>query len=168
MLTTNRVSGSALVLFALLVIWESRQLPLGNFSSARPRFCSGPACVTACDLRSSSHSLGAPRPVIIFAQLDRVAPRAGDLGHVRLCRFRHRASWLPPHHAACADISSQACRKARLGIVFNVCLRLVVWLVLFVPFSFARAFASGAVWVLKWDNLKYSNAGIDSRQGVVR
>jgi hypothetical protein len=38
MLTTNRVSGSALVLFALLVIWESRQLPLGTFRLPGPAF----------------------------------------------------------------------------------------------------------------------------------
>jgi len=38
MLTTNRVSGSALVLFALLVIWESRHLPLGTFRLPGPAF----------------------------------------------------------------------------------------------------------------------------------
>ena len=38
MLTTNRVSGSALVLFSLLVIWESRQLPLGTFRLPGPAF----------------------------------------------------------------------------------------------------------------------------------
>jgi Tripartite tricarboxylate transporter TctB family len=38
MLTTNRVSGSALVLFALLVIWECRHLPLGTFRLPGPAF----------------------------------------------------------------------------------------------------------------------------------
>jgi hypothetical protein len=38
MLTTNRVSGSTLVLFALLVIWECRYLPLGTFRLPGPAF----------------------------------------------------------------------------------------------------------------------------------
>jgi putative tricarboxylic transport membrane protein len=38
MLTTDRVSGSALVLFSLLVIWESRLLPLGTFRQPGPAF----------------------------------------------------------------------------------------------------------------------------------
>jgi hypothetical protein len=38
MLTTNRVSGGALVLFALLVIWECRHLPLGTFRLPGPAF----------------------------------------------------------------------------------------------------------------------------------
>jgi hypothetical protein len=38
MLTTNRVSGSALALFALVVIWECRHLPLGTFRLPGPAF----------------------------------------------------------------------------------------------------------------------------------
>jgi hypothetical protein len=38
MLTTSRVSGSALILFALLVIWECRHLPLGTFRLPGPAF----------------------------------------------------------------------------------------------------------------------------------
>jgi putative tricarboxylic transport membrane protein len=38
MLTTDRVSGSVLALFALLVIWESRVLPLGTFRQPGPAF----------------------------------------------------------------------------------------------------------------------------------
>ncbi len=38
MLTTDRVSGSALVLFSLLVIWESRLLPLGTFRQPGPAY----------------------------------------------------------------------------------------------------------------------------------
>jgi Tripartite tricarboxylate transporter TctB family len=37
-MTTDRVSASALVLFALLVIWETRQLPLGTFRQPGPAF----------------------------------------------------------------------------------------------------------------------------------
>ena len=37
-MTTDRVSGSVLVLFALLVIWESRVLPLGTFRQPGPAF----------------------------------------------------------------------------------------------------------------------------------
>lgn len=37
-MTTDRVSASALVVFALLVIWESRQLPLGTFRQPGPAF----------------------------------------------------------------------------------------------------------------------------------
>ena len=35
-MTTDRVSAIALVVFALLVIWESRQLPLGTFRQPGP------------------------------------------------------------------------------------------------------------------------------------
>ena len=38
MLTTDRVSGSVLAIFALLVIWESRRLPLGTFHQPGPAF----------------------------------------------------------------------------------------------------------------------------------
>lgn len=38
MLTTDRVSGAVLVLFALGVIWESRNLPLGNFRAPGPAY----------------------------------------------------------------------------------------------------------------------------------
>jgi len=37
-LTTDRVSGSALVIFSLLVIWESRVLPLGTFRQPGPAY----------------------------------------------------------------------------------------------------------------------------------
>jgi hypothetical protein len=37
-MTTDRLSGSVLVLFALLVIWESRRLPLGTFRQPGPAF----------------------------------------------------------------------------------------------------------------------------------
>ncbi len=37
-MTTDRVSGSVLVVFALLVIWESRHLPLGTFRQPGPAF----------------------------------------------------------------------------------------------------------------------------------
>lgn len=38
MLTTDRVSGIALVLFSLLVIWESRVLPVGTFRQPGPAY----------------------------------------------------------------------------------------------------------------------------------
>lgn len=37
-MTTDRVSGTVLVLFALLVIWESRHLPLGTFRQPGPAY----------------------------------------------------------------------------------------------------------------------------------
>jgi hypothetical protein len=37
-MTTDRVSGGVLVLFALLVIWESRHLPLGTFRQPGPAY----------------------------------------------------------------------------------------------------------------------------------
>ena len=37
-MTTDRVSGSALVIFSLLVIWESRALPLGTFRQPGPAY----------------------------------------------------------------------------------------------------------------------------------
>jgi Tripartite tricarboxylate transporter TctB family len=38
MLTTDRVSGIALILFSLLVIWQSRALPLGTFDQPGPAY----------------------------------------------------------------------------------------------------------------------------------
>jgi Tripartite tricarboxylate transporter TctB family len=38
MLTTDRVSGIVLVLFSLLVIWQSRALPLGTFHQPGPSY----------------------------------------------------------------------------------------------------------------------------------
>jgi hypothetical protein len=38
MLTTDRVSGIALVLFSLLVIWQSRALPVGSFHQPGPAY----------------------------------------------------------------------------------------------------------------------------------
>jgi Tripartite tricarboxylate transporter TctB family len=38
MLTTDRVSGIALALFSLLVIWQSRLLPLGTFRQPGPAY----------------------------------------------------------------------------------------------------------------------------------
>ena len=38
LVTTDRVSGGVLVLFALLVIWESRKYPLGTFHLPGPAF----------------------------------------------------------------------------------------------------------------------------------
>jgi hypothetical protein len=37
-MTTDRASGTTLVLFALLVIWESRRLPLGTFRQPGPAY----------------------------------------------------------------------------------------------------------------------------------
>ena len=37
-MTTDRISGSVLALFALLVIWESRHLPFGTFRQPGPAF----------------------------------------------------------------------------------------------------------------------------------
>ena len=37
-MTTDRVSGSALIIFSLLVIWESRVLPLGTFRQPGPAY----------------------------------------------------------------------------------------------------------------------------------
>ncbi len=38
MLTTDRISGAALALFASAVIWESRSLPLGSFRQPGPAY----------------------------------------------------------------------------------------------------------------------------------
>lgn len=38
MLTTDRISGSVLALFALFVIWESQVLPLGTFRQPGPAY----------------------------------------------------------------------------------------------------------------------------------
>jgi hypothetical protein len=38
MLTTDRVSGIALILFSLLVVWQGRALPLGTFHQPGPAY----------------------------------------------------------------------------------------------------------------------------------
>ncbi len=38
MLTTDRVAGGALALIALVVLWESRKLPLGSFRNPGPAY----------------------------------------------------------------------------------------------------------------------------------
>ena len=48
MLTTNRVGGGALALLAVLVLWESRALPLGSLRNPGPAYM--PVVLALCAL----------------------------------------------------------------------------------------------------------------------
>ena len=74
MMTTDRFSASVLVLFALFVIWESRQLPLGTFRQP------GPAYVPV---------LLASLLLIFGVFLILTASRAPSLSSIRWIEWRH-------------------------------------------------------------------------------
>src|SRR4030095_507521 len=81
-MTTDRVSGSVLALFALFVIWESRQLPLGTFRQPGPAYV--PVLLASL--------------LLLFGVLIIVsAGRAPSLSSVRWTEWRHALSIL----AAC-------------------------------------------------------------------
>ena len=155
MLTTNRVSGSALVLFALLVIWESRQLPLGTFRLPGPAFV--PVLLASL--------------LVIFGLLLIVSPFAPD--KARRAPLLSSLSWTEWRHALAilAMCAFAVFAIERLGyrltmlLVLTFILKLVErrgW-VLSLTFAFALSFGSfflfhsvlrvplphGAVWVLK-------------------
>ena len=83
-MTTDRASASILVLFALLVIWESRHLPLGTFRQPGPAYV--PVLLASLLLIFGVlliFTAGACTLTII-TPLDGVAPCLGDFGRVRL------------------------------------------------------------------------------------
>jgi putative tricarboxylic transport membrane protein len=73
-LTTDRVSGSALALFSLLVIWESRHLPFGTFRQPGPAYI--PVIIAALLLFLSL--------ALIFS-----SSRAPSLSSIRWTEWRH-------------------------------------------------------------------------------
>src|SRR5213079_1088089 len=102
-MTTDRLSGTVLALFAVVVIWESRVLPLGTFRQPGPAFV---PILLALLLLTFGIFVGA---------LDGMAPCRSDFDSICLFGFRHRASWLPPHRAARAGLSGQSRGEAGLG-----------------------------------------------------
>ena len=114
-LTTDRLSGSALVIFSLLVIWESRVLPLGTFRQPGPAYI--PILLASLLLIFGfflAATGGRPRAHAFVDSLGRVASRPGDFRGLYLCGAWHRASWLPFDGRARAWLPAQSCRKARL------------------------------------------------------
>lgn len=78
-MTTDRVSASVLVVFSLLVLWESRHLPLGNFHRPGPAYV--PVLLAAL--------------LLIFAVfLLCTGGRAPPLSSVRWTEWRHAAAIL--------------------------------------------------------------------------
>jgi putative tricarboxylic transport membrane protein len=73
-LTTDRVSGSALALFSLLVIWESRHLPFGTFRQPGPAYI--PVIIAA---------------LLLFLGLALIlsSSRAPSLSSIRWSEWRH-------------------------------------------------------------------------------
>jgi putative tricarboxylic transport membrane protein len=73
-LTTDRVSGTALALFSLLVIWESRQLPFGSFRQPGPAYI--PVIIAA---------------LLLFLGLALIlsSSRAPSLSSIRWTEWRH-------------------------------------------------------------------------------
>jgi tripartite tricarboxylate transporter TctB family protein len=82
-MTTDRASASVLILFALLVIWQSRQLPLGTFRQPGPAYV--PLLLASL--------------LLIFAVfLFLTGGRAPSLTSIRWTEWRHASAIL----AACA------------------------------------------------------------------
>ena len=103
-LTTDRVSGGVLALFALLVLWESRRYPLGTFHLPGPAF----APVLLASL------------LLIFGiLLVFTSGRAPRLSSIRWTEWRHGLAIL----AACAFA---VFATERLGYRFTVLLMLAV------------------------------------------
>jgi putative tricarboxylic transport membrane protein len=73
-LTTDRVSGAALVFFSLLVIWESRHLPFGTFRQPGPAYI--PVILAALLL-------------ILGVCLIFISSRAPSLSLIRWTEWRH-------------------------------------------------------------------------------
>ena len=102
-MTTDRISGSALALFALGVIWESRHLPLGTVRVPGPAF----APVLLASL------------LLIFGVL--IAATGGRAEHLRSLRWRE----LPHAVAILAVCVFAALALERLGYRLTVFLVLV-------------------------------------------
>jgi hypothetical protein len=127
-MTTDRVSASVLALFALLVIWESRLLPLGSFRQP------GPAYVPV---------LLASLLLIFGVLLILTAGRAPSLSSLRWTEWRHALAIL----AACV-FAGFAIERAGYRLTMLLVLGFLVkfverrgW-VLSLTFAFSLAFGS--------------------------
>ena len=103
MFTTDRISGGALALFALGVIWESRKLPLGTFRVPGPAFM--PVLLATL--------------LLIFGVL--LAATGGRAERFRSLRWKE----LPHAAAILAVCAVSALALERLGYRFTVLLVLV-------------------------------------------
>src|SRR4029077_12471293 len=103
-----------------------------NFSPTRTSIRSRSFGLAPSDLWSSPHIHRWACTLTIITPLDRVAPRLGDIGGVRLRCLCHRASRLSSHRAPHARLSPQSRGETRLGVVAG--LRLDVGLRFVLPF----------------------------------
>ena len=127
-MTTDRVSASVLTLFALLVIWESRLLPLGSFRHP------GPAYVPV---------LLASLLLIFGILLILTAGRAPSLSSLRWTEWRHALAILTACVFAVFAIERMGYRLTML-LVLGFLVKFVErrgW-VLSLTFAFSLAFGS--------------------------
>jgi putative tricarboxylic transport membrane protein len=127
-MTTDRVSASVLALFALLVIWESRLLPLGSFRQP------GPAYVPV---------LLASLLLIFGVLLILTAGRAPSLSSLRWTEWRHALAILAACVFAVFAIERVGYRLTML-LVLGFLVKFVErrgW-VLSLTFAFSLAFGS--------------------------
>jgi len=127
-MTTDRVSASVLTLFALLVIWESRLLPLGSFRQP------GPAYVPV---------LLASLLLIFGVLLILTAGRAPSLSSLRWTEWRHALAILAACVFAVFAIERVGYRLTML-LVLGFLVKFVErrgW-VLSLTFAFSLAFGS--------------------------
>ncbi|HMF51196.1 MAG TPA: tripartite tricarboxylate transporter TctB family protein [Candidatus Saccharimonadales bacterium] len=127
-MTTDRASASVLVLFALLVIWESRLLPLGSFRQP------GPAYVPV---------LLASLLLIFGVLLILTAGRAPSLSSLRWTEWRHALAILAACVFAVFAIERVGYRLTML-LVLGFLVKFVErrgW-VLSLTFAFSLAFGS--------------------------
>ena len=127
-MTTDRVSASILALFALLVIWESRQLPLGTLHQPGPGYV--PVLLASLLLFFA---------VLIVA----TAGRAPQVSSVHWTEWRHAAAILAACIFAGFAIERLGYRLTMLLLLFSL-LKLVErrgW-ALSLTFAFSLAFGS--------------------------
>ena len=127
-MTTDRVSGSALVLFSAWVIWESRHLPFGTFRNP------GPAYIPV---------LLATLLLLLSLSLILISGRAPVLSSIRWTEWRHALAIL-----AASTFSVFAIERVgyRLTVLLMLCFLLKIvekrsWL-RSLMFAFALSFGS--------------------------
>jgi putative tricarboxylic transport membrane protein len=127
-MTTDRLSGTVLVLFAAVVIWESRVLPLGTFRQPGPAFI--PILLASL--------------LVIFAvMLLLTGGRAPSLSSIRWTEWRHALAILGTSVFSVFAIERLGYRLTILlvlGFLFKV-MEKRGW-VLSLAFAFALSFAS--------------------------
>jgi Tripartite tricarboxylate transporter TctB family len=128
MLTTDRVAGTALICFSLLVIWESRHLPFGTFRQP------GPAYIPV---------ILATLLLLFGLSLTFISRRAPSLFSIRWTEWRHAAAILAAAVFSGFSIERLGYRLTILLVLFFL-LKLVEkrsWLLSLV-FAFTLSFGS--------------------------